>query len=178
VACRRCRDRQCDFTACPMSEYPGCAKSVSSHDKPRQGEVTIPQAGSVLGVDIGFSSTRRSSAACRLDWTGSTLHFAWRASVHRSRSVPTRCAASLIAHSRWQRLMGRCGRIWRLSADIGWRSNFSRDGCKILALRSAGSLIYTPTRAQSQRCMVDSASNDHAIMRLRSSRRFQAPFWA
>ena len=29
----------------------------------------IPEAGAVLGVDVGFSPTRRSSAVCRLDWT-------------------------------------------------------------------------------------------------------------
>lgn len=29
----------------------------------------LPAAGAVLGVDVGFSPTRRSGAACRLDWT-------------------------------------------------------------------------------------------------------------
>ena len=29
----------------------------------------LPPAGSVLGIDVGFSPVRRSSAVCRLDWT-------------------------------------------------------------------------------------------------------------
>ena len=29
--------------------------------------------GSVIGIDVGCSPTRRSSAACRLDWSGSTV---------------------------------------------------------------------------------------------------------
>lgn len=29
----------------------------------------IPEAGAVLGVDVGFSPTRRSSGVCRLDWS-------------------------------------------------------------------------------------------------------------
>jgi hypothetical protein len=29
----------------------------------------LPLSGSVLGVDVGYSSTRRSGAVCRLDWT-------------------------------------------------------------------------------------------------------------
>jgi hypothetical protein len=28
----------------------------------------LPPAGAVLGVDVGFSAARRSSAVCRLDW--------------------------------------------------------------------------------------------------------------
>jgi hypothetical protein len=32
-------------------------------------ESKLPVRGSVLGVDLGYSRTRRSSAVCRLDWT-------------------------------------------------------------------------------------------------------------
>jgi hypothetical protein len=44
----------------------------SPHNKPSN---SLPEAGSVLGVDIGYSQLRRSSAVCRLDWTLSTISF-------------------------------------------------------------------------------------------------------
>jgi Protein of unknown function (DUF429) len=34
----------------------------------RPGKNTLPESGSILGVDVGCSPTRRSSAVCRLDW--------------------------------------------------------------------------------------------------------------
>ena len=43
----------------------------------------IPEAGSVIGVDVGFSPKRRSSAVCRLDWTASRIDI----SVGRYRSI-------------------------------------------------------------------------------------------
>lgn len=33
----------------------------------------LPRYGSVLGIDVGCSPTRRSSAICRLDWDGETV---------------------------------------------------------------------------------------------------------
>lgn len=33
----------------------------------------LPQEGSVLGVDVGFSKRRKSSAVCRLDWTETNI---------------------------------------------------------------------------------------------------------
>ena len=44
---------------------------------------TLPAAGAVLGVDIGFSPKRRSSAVCRLDWSHDTV--AW--AIERFRAV-------------------------------------------------------------------------------------------
>jgi hypothetical protein len=38
----------------------------------RQG---LASAGSVLGVDVGYSQTRRSSAVCRLDWDEQKIHW-------------------------------------------------------------------------------------------------------
>jgi hypothetical protein len=43
----------------------------------------LPAEGSVLGVDVGCSSTRRSTAACRLDWNVSRV--SW--SIERFRAV-------------------------------------------------------------------------------------------
>ena len=37
--------------------------------------IALQASGSVLGIDVGCSPTRRSSAVCRLDWTGTT--YSW-----------------------------------------------------------------------------------------------------
>lgn len=42
----------------------------------------LPDRGAVLGVDVGFSPTRRSSAVCRLDWTRETI--AWEIARFRA----------------------------------------------------------------------------------------------
>lgn len=44
---------------------------------------SLPVVGSVLGVDVGYSPTRRSSAVCRLDWTATDL--TW--SIRRFRAI-------------------------------------------------------------------------------------------
>ena len=36
---------------------------------------SLPHCGSVLGVDVGYSPTRRSSAVCRLDWGEEVVSF-------------------------------------------------------------------------------------------------------
>lgn len=41
-------------------------------------EATFPAVGAVLGIDIGCSPVRRSSAICRLDWTETTLDWTIR----------------------------------------------------------------------------------------------------
>jgi hypothetical protein len=46
---------------------------------------TLPQVGAVLGIDVGFSPIRRSSAVCRLDWDQRRI--AW--TISRFRAVPT-----------------------------------------------------------------------------------------
>lgn len=43
----------------------------------------IPDCGSVLGIDVGYSPTRRSSAICRLDWDLSTVSL----TIERFRAV-------------------------------------------------------------------------------------------
>jgi hypothetical protein len=48
------------------SEFP---MAEQAHDQGSQ----IPTSGSVLGVDVGFSPTRRSSAVCRLDWNATEI---------------------------------------------------------------------------------------------------------
>ncbi|MFO1184426.1 MAG: DUF429 domain-containing protein [Bauldia sp.] len=43
----------------------------------------IAKDGSVIGIDVGYSPTRRSSAACRLDWSGEEI--SWE--IERFRAV-------------------------------------------------------------------------------------------
>ena len=45
----------------------------------------LSQTGSVVGIDVGYSTTRRSSAVCRLEWTGSGI--TW--DVARYRAIAT-----------------------------------------------------------------------------------------
>lgn len=52
--------------------------------------IGLPPTGSVLGIDVGCSPTRRSSAACRLDWNEHSI--SWR--VVRFRAIePERTTA-------------------------------------------------------------------------------------
>jgi hypothetical protein len=41
-------------------------------------------SGSVIGVDVGYSETRRSSAVCRLDWDDESVN--WE--IQRFRALP------------------------------------------------------------------------------------------
>lgn len=38
----------------------------------------LPESGSVLGIDVGWSLKQRSSAICRLDWDGASLRWTLR----------------------------------------------------------------------------------------------------
>ena len=53
----------------------------------------LPPVGAVLGVDVGFSPTRRSSAVCRLGWD--ERHITW--SIRRFRALPHEREATILA---------------------------------------------------------------------------------
>jgi hypothetical protein len=53
----------------------------------------IPVSGSVLGVDIGFSISRRSSAVCRLDWNATEV----KLTIDRFRALEPERSAVLSA---------------------------------------------------------------------------------
>ncbi|MDE2517136.1 MAG: hypothetical protein KGL12_14000 [Rhodospirillales bacterium] len=55
--------------------------------------MAIPPTGSVLGIDVGFSTTRASSALCRLDWTPTQVTWTLR----RFRARPAERAAAIAA---------------------------------------------------------------------------------
>ena len=50
-----------------------------------------PEAGSVLGIDVGFSQIRRSSAVCRLDWNPAEITWTLR----RFRATTAETAAAI-----------------------------------------------------------------------------------
>jgi hypothetical protein len=54
---------------------------------------SLPETGSVLGVDIGFSLKRKSSAACRLTWTAQEV--TWE--IQRFRYDPVERLAAITA---------------------------------------------------------------------------------
>lgn len=53
----------------------------------------LPPSGSVLGVDVGFSSLRRSSAVCRLDWSAGKV--SWE--LARFRAIEPERETTLLA---------------------------------------------------------------------------------
>jgi hypothetical protein len=57
----------------------------------------VPATGSVLGIDIGFSPRRRSSAVCRLDWTETAV--TWTISRFRDDAADrTQAIATVAGH--------------------------------------------------------------------------------
>lgn len=61
----------------------------------------LPESGSVLGVDVGWSIKQRSSAVCRLDWDGSSLRW----TIRRFTAEPTERLAILQAVAGSHRLL-------------------------------------------------------------------------
>jgi hypothetical protein len=59
----------------------------------QSGRAAFPATGSVLGVDVGFSPTRRSSAVCRLDWDEHRINWL----IRRFRAVSTERAETIMA---------------------------------------------------------------------------------
>lgn len=55
--------------------------------------MNLPASGSVLGVDVGYSPKRKSSAVCRLSWTGGAI--AW--SISRFRYIDSEWRDALSA---------------------------------------------------------------------------------
>jgi len=131
------------------------------------------ETGSVLGVDIGFSRTRRSSAACRLDWNFTTVDFSierFRASEPERSQVlrrvadrpilaaafdgPLRSDLELIGRYRiaeqilTRQLQPFIGKPGQSSAPIGKCLNFHANACAKAVLGIG---------------VVDEASHDHAI---------------
>ncbi|WP_151904021.1 MULTISPECIES: hypothetical protein [Roseomonas] len=54
-------------------------------------DAALPPMGSVLGVDVGFSPKRRSSAVCRLDWDPGAV--TW--DIRRFRAIPAEQEATI-----------------------------------------------------------------------------------
>ena len=56
----------------------------------------LASAGSVLGIDVGCSPRRRSSAVCRLDWDKQKIHW----TIARFRAAEPERSATICPHSR------------------------------------------------------------------------------
>lgn len=112
-------------------------------------------AGSVVGIDVGFSESRRSSAVCRLSWTSSSIE--WR--IERFRAMPEEreqtirqvigdepiyCAAldgplrrgfNVIGHYRTaerlltKKLQPKIGKPGQSSAPVGKKLNAAANAC-------------------------------------------------
>ncbi len=133
----------------------------------------LPESGSVLGVDIGFSVKRRSSAVCRLDWNANSVAF----SIERFRALepertqvlrraadrpvmavafdgPLRSDFGIIGHFRLaellltRRLWSFIGKPGQSSTPVGKNLNSSTNTCAKIVLGMAA---------------VGKADHDHAI---------------
>lgn len=57
----------------------------------------LAETGAVLGVDVGFSAARATSAVCRLDWTRD--RYSWRIERYRAVKPERRAAIGRVAES-------------------------------------------------------------------------------
>jgi hypothetical protein len=60
----------------------------------------LPLAGSVLGIDVGFSPTRRSSAVCRFDWNEHRINWL----IQRYRARPAELVETIVTVAGGRRL--------------------------------------------------------------------------
>lgn len=77
----------------------------------------LPPTGAVLGVDVGFSPTRRSSAVCRLEWD-----------EHRIAWTIRRFCAQPEEQEEVIRAVAGCGRLEAAAFDGPLRSGFDEIG--------------------------------------------------
>ncbi len=88
------------------------------------GRGTLPTVGAVLGVDVGFSPTRRSSAVCRLSWDEHGVGWA----IRRFRALPEEREATILA-------VAGAGRLEAAAFDGPLRTGFDVVGRYRLAER-------------------------------------------
>jgi hypothetical protein len=78
-------------------------KAKASLPMINQNDAQPALTGSVLGVDVGYSPKRRSSAVCRLDWTEQKIHWTiarFRAAEpERAVKAPDQAKAFLMRHA-------------------------------------------------------------------------------
>jgi hypothetical protein len=122
----------------------------------------LPVAGAVLGIDVGFSATRASSAVCRLDWDAVRITWA----IRRFRAVPAEQEAAVraIAGDVWlaaaafdgplraglevigryrvaermltRRLQSKIGKPGQASAPVGKALNTAANHCAALVIKA------------------------------------------
>ncbi len=135
---------------------------LPSNTLPDVPSLNLPQTGSVLGIDVGFSPTRRSSAVCRLDWDRHSV--TWM--IRRFRAVdgekratitavagnspllaaaldgPLRAGFDVIGRYRvaermlTRRLASRIGKPGQASAPVGKSLNAAANDCASIVMKS------------------------------------------
>ena len=130
-------------------------------DEDYDGEPVLPLNGAVLGVDVGFSPTRRSSAVCRLDWNERRIIWTlqrFRAQPHAQEAAilavagsgrleaaaldgPLRSGLDVVGHYRvaermlTRRLGARIGKPGQSSTPVGKKLNTAANDCAGVVLR-------------------------------------------
>jgi hypothetical protein len=125
--------------------------------------MVLPDSGSVVGIDVGYSRTRRSSAVCRLDWDTTTVRWC----IERSTAVepertsiiakvagkemilaasfdgPLRRGLNVIGEYRvaermlTKRLQPLIGKPGQANAPVGRQLNIHANACAGILLKSA-----------------------------------------
>jgi predicted RNase H-like nuclease len=119
----------------------------------------IPDAGSVLGVDIGWSKKRRTSGVCRLDWDLKSITFTYcRASLSERRQTllsmanrpllvaafdgPLSCKLNIIGRYRLaeqlltRQLHAHIGKPGQSSSKVGMRLNHHANECATIIIKT------------------------------------------
>ena len=79
-----------------------CASGTNTVDCCHNREVdTALKSGSVIGIDVGYSPTRRSSAVCRLDWSAWSI--SWK--IERFRAVEPEREGTIAAVAAGRRIV-------------------------------------------------------------------------
>ena len=144
----------------------------------------VAEAGSVLGVDVGWARRKRTNAACRLDWNSTRITFeCWRASLtdrpQMLRSIadrpllvaafdgPLRGDLRIIGRYRiaekllTRQLQAHIGKPGQSNAPVGKLLNFHANACAKIVLQTDA---------------VGDAVHDHAIHKFAVVEAFPSSF--
>lgn len=148
----------------------------------------LPEAGSVLGIDVGWSLKSRSSAVCRLDWDGQTVRwtinrFTAQADDRRDAILTTAGAHHLLAAAFDGPLRGDLKpiEVYR-TAERRLSERAIRDAIGKLAQSNSGNgrLLNAATHACAgiviEHTLLAGATHPHAIHRLAIAEAFPNSF--
>lgn len=148
----------------------------------------LPESGSVLGVDVGWSLKQRSSAACRLDWDADSV--GW--TIRRFTGDPETRASNIVEVVGAHRLLA-AALDGPLRGDLAVVDSY-RTAERALSIKPIASRISQPGSSRSPigrllnhhtnefaRLLIDSgrlggATHGHAIHRLALAEAFPTSF--